>query len=90
MPIHFEQLWEKCENYHQKSGDKSTTTTILDELVMKISLYKALDAQTNLPDILQIKSRALGEILLTLTNLSAKDNINTYEALSLALQHRKG
>jgi hypothetical protein len=90
MPLHFEELWEKCENFHQESEDKSSPTMILEELMMKVGLYKAIAAQTEIPaeEAAKIKTRTLGEILLTLTNLSLKDNINTYEALNSALQYR--
>ena len=90
MPIHFEELWEKCENFHQEAGDKSSSLSIIEELLMKISLYKTIDAQADIPaeDCIKMKTRALGEVLLTLTNLSSKDSINTYEALNVALQYR--
>lgn len=90
MVLHFEELWEQCENFHQEIKDNSSASIIIDELLMKINLYKAVDvtSSVNLEDIQKIKTRTLGEILLTITNLSLKDNINTYEALASALQYR--
>lgn len=90
MVVHFEELWEKCENFHQEIKDDASLPSILDELLMKINLYKAIDAQNGLSteDLNKVKTRAFGEILLTLTNLSLKDNINTYNALVAALQYR--
>jgi hypothetical protein len=69
---------------------KIESSSILDELILKINLYKALDQKTEIADSERqtIKSRTMGEILLTLTKLSMKDNINVYEALSIAMQYR--
>ena len=88
--MHFEELWEKCENLHQEMGDKFSNEELLSQLTMKLDLYKTLDTRTEIPeeDRKQAKSRILGEILLTITNLSLKDNINVFEALGLALQYR--
>jgi len=88
--IHFEELWVKCENLYKDSLDKQTVSTIMDELAMKINLYKIIDSKQEVPveDRQKIKSRTMGEILLTLTNLSLLDNINVYEALSISQQYR--
>lgn len=90
MPIHFEELWEKCEKLHQACGANETVTDIIDELMMKINLYKVIDLKTEIPleERQKIKSRTIGEILLTLTNLSFRDNINVFESLSVAEQYR--
>ncbi len=90
MPIHFEELWERCEKFHQESNGSGSISSLVDELMMKLNLYKAIDEKTEIPEDerLKIKSRTMGEILLTLTNLSLKDNVNVFEALSIALQYR--
>lgn len=90
MAMHFEELWERCEKFHADASLGSSVQSVMEELVMKIGLYKAIDAKTEIPEDerQKLKSRTLGEILLTLTNLSVKDNINVYEALSIALQYR--
>jgi hypothetical protein len=87
---HFEELWVKCEDFQKEATAGSTVQGIIEELSMKISLYKAIDTKTEIPDEdrKKVKSRILGEILLTLTGLSLKDNINVYEALNIALQYR--
>lgn len=86
-PLHFEELWEKCEEFHKKEGDISPS---FDELLLKINLYKVIDLKSEIPEEerQKIKSRTFGEILLNLTELSLKDNINVFEALSVALQYR--
>jgi hypothetical protein len=90
MVLHFEELWEQCEKFHQEIKDESSASLIIDELLMKINLYKAIDVTSGVDpkDLQKIKTRTLGEILLTITNLSLKDNINTYESLASALQYR--
>lgn len=90
MPPHFEDLWIKCEELQKDAYSASTVQVIIEELVMKINLYKAIDTKTEIPaeDRQKVKSRVLGEILLTLTGLSLKDNINVYDSLNMALQYR--
>jgi len=82
--MHFEEVWEMCEKFHQEESKNATPCqTILDELMMKINLYRMVDsaADPSNEDKEKAKSRLYGEILLTLTNLSLKDNINVFEAL---------
>ena len=90
MVAHFEELWEQCENFQKDGGKVSDVPILLEELSLKLNLYQAIDAKTEIPveDRQKVKSRLLGEILLTLTGLSLKDNINVYEALNIALQYR--
>ena len=87
---HFENVWEQAENFHKNANLGADASQILDELNLKIELYKTID--TNKEHLKEessnIKSRLFGEILLSLTNLSLIDNINTFEALMLALQQR--
>lgn len=90
MAKHFEELWESCENFYKESRLITDSQTLLEELELKLNLYKAIDAKGELPeeDRQKVKSRILGEILLTLTGLSLKDNVNVYESLNIALQYR--
>lgn len=89
MTLHFEELWESCEKSHQETSKNDNISSIVDELMMKLNLYKLIDKKTEISkeDQQKIKSRTVGEILLTLTNLSLKDNINVFEALNIALQY---
>lgn len=88
--MHFEDLWEKCEELHRQANADLSTEALIDELMMKINLYQAIDAKIELSteDRQIAKSRTMGEILLTLTHMSFKDNVNVFEALSVALQYR--
>jgi hypothetical protein len=90
MLISFEELWNKSEEFQKNASKDTTTQNIIEELLLKLNLYKAIDLKTEIPEEerQKIKSRTLGEILLTFTCLSLKDNINVYEALSVALQYR--
>jgi hypothetical protein len=88
--ISFEDLWNKCEGFQKDASANTQVQQITDELVLKINLYKVIDAKQEIPEEerQKVKSRILGEILLAITCLSFKDNINIYESLSLALQYR--
>lgn len=90
MISHFEELWEQSENFQKEATASINVQSLIQELVLKINLYRAIDAKTEIPeeDRQKVKSRTMGEILLTLTSLSLKDNINVYESLNIALQYR--
>ena len=86
--MHFEELWEQCEQLQQEEINNKSLSVLVDELMMKLKLYQHLDTKTELPpeEVQSIKSRTMGEILWTLTKLSMKDNINVFEALGSAFQ----
>lgn len=90
MTVHFEDLWEKCELLHKDFVEQEDTQAIINELLIKLNLYKALDEKKEIPgeDLEKAKSRTFGEILLTLTNLSLKDSINVFDALATAYKYR--
>lgn len=90
MLISFEELWNKSEEFQKNVYKEITTQSIIEELILKLNLYKAIDLKIEIPEEerQKVKSRTLGEILLTFTCLSLKDNINVYEALSISLQYR--
>lgn len=90
MKNHFEELWEQCEKINQNNN--ADIPSILDEVIIKINLYKALNQKYNLPltkEEEKIKTHLLGEILFSLTNLSIKDNINVYAALYSSVMFRQ-
>jgi hypothetical protein len=90
MILSFSELWEKSEQFHKEIGPPDSAQ-LLEELLLKINLYKALEQKLETvasEDLEKTKSRLMGEILFTLTGLSLKDNINVFEVLSIALQHR--
>jgi hypothetical protein len=88
MPIHFEDLWVQCEKLHEESVKTDSISSLLDELAMKLNLYRIITDKPGEPsgELQKMKERAMGEVLLTLTKISIKENINVYEALSIAAQ----
>jgi len=90
MTNHFEDLWCDCESFQQNANPQATVPSIMEELMMKVGLYQAMDTKSQIPttDQQSLKERMMGEILLTLTHLSVIDNINVYQALAEALQFR--
>ena len=90
MTISFSDLWEKSEDHHKLSNNKSDNIQIVEELLLKVGLYKTVISNSEIPkeELEKVKVRLYGEILLTLTNLSLEDNVNVYEALASALQQR--
>jgi hypothetical protein len=81
--MHFEELWELAENFN-KENNESSLDDIINELLLKIQLYKA-SIPSKSEDLKEAKSFIFGEILLLLTSLSYKDNINVYTALKSSL-----
>ena len=86
--MHFEELWEKCEQAN--NSDSSESSHIIDELVMKVAVYQAINSKKELSDKdkKETKEKVMGEILFTLTNLSLKDEINVFKALFVSLKER--
>lgn len=91
MLKHFEHLWEDAENYYKDTSNATGVSSILEELVLKINLYKTIDESDKFPKDQKdkIKMHTFGEIVMTLAQLSLKDNINSYAALRTALQYKK-
>ena len=91
--IHFEELWDKCETFHKENASDESSADLVQELTMKLGLYSAIAQKSEITseDMEKAKSRLIGEILLSLTAISLKDNINVFDALYLALmQHSIG
>lgn len=87
--MHFEELWELCEKFYQDNDTHNSSQDIINEISMKMDLYRRLNQkEIDSEDLKKIKSRLFGEILLTLTNLSLTDNINVFEALFIAHRGR--
>jgi hypothetical protein len=85
----FDQLWEQAENQQARITAGQTNEQIIEELRLKINLYQTLSSSSIPAEEQQdIKTRTMGEVLLTLTKLSLKDNINVYQALQVAMRNR--
>lgn len=72
MPVHFETLWERAESLTKKLQ--------FSELESKLKIVEILKSSEDLDAVV------LGEILLHLCNLSRISNVNTYGALSDAME----
>lgn len=77
----FEELWEKSESLYK--NDPSTTSSIVQEIIAKLMLYRALHENTGLDEKQkqEAKYHLMGKVLSCMTHLSQKDNINTFAAL---------
>lgn len=86
--MHFEELWEKCEELHKEFSQDDQVASLIEKIILQLNLYKVAELKVEMPqeERQKIKSRVMGEILLTLTNLSLKDNINVFAALNSAYQ----
>lgn len=91
MPKHFEELWEEAEKLHQEINDEASSASLLDELIAKLSIYKVIDQNVKITaeEKAKLKSNTFGKILASLTNLSLKDNVNTYLSLQSAIDDLK-
>ena len=88
--MHFEELWDKSEDFHKKFSTDDTPEEILEKIKMTISLMQTIENKTDVSENFEkAKSHLLGEILFALTNLSLKDNIkmikNLFETLGFIL-----
>lgn len=82
----FEELWAKCEDFNKNT---SNTNDSINEILMKFNLYLSIDKKEMSSDEKnKLKNRVMGEILLSLSNISLLDNINIFAALHEAYQYR--
>jgi hypothetical protein len=82
----FEELWTKCEDFNKNT---SNTNDSINEILMKFNLYLSIDKKEISNDEKnKLKNRVMGEILLSLSNISLLDNINIFAALHEAYQYR--
>lgn len=91
MLNHFEELWEESEKTLHDEISVSSSEELIAEIIGKLSVYSALDTNSLFAedDKSRLKTHTLGKILLSLTKLSAKDNVNVFAALKTALDEAK-
>lgn len=91
MSNHFEDLWESAEKTLQEDTDVSDSASILKEIYSKLTVYTALDSNASMSqeDRSRLKIHIFGKILLTITQLSYKDNVDVYKALKSALDEAR-
>lgn len=86
----FSDLWNDSEKLLQLDIVDTDSTILVKELIAKINIYDQLSTQKNIPpqELNKLKTVCFGEVILCLTKLSSKDNINAYEALGNCLNIR--
>jgi len=91
MIKHFEQLWEDAEKINAEINDGTPVTALVEELIQKLGVYRILDQNDKVPadEKIKLKSHLFGKILVLLTNLSLKDNINVYASLNNSIEDLK-
>jgi len=92
--MHFEELWEAVESLHKGINPKDISlTSILDQISIKINLFKLVAGQETTQQIKEEQDKAkemlMGEILMTMANLSLLTNIDVGKALSNAYRSKQ-
>lgn len=90
----FNELWEEAEKLLEAETQISSVDDLLKEAVGKFSaldMLNTLSSKESMPieDVLRLKTNAMGKLLLVLTQISAKDNLNVYAALRGAIDDKK-
>lgn len=81
--IHFEQLWEMCEKISSSNfiDDKEIIgriTSVIDEIK---DIYLVAPSSKDKKIVQEIKSKALGRLLMNIAALSNKENIDIYSSM---------
>lgn len=83
--ISYDLLYETSEQLYK--DDTSDVGSIIMELMAKLTFYRTLDAaDLNPEDKLKGKQQLMGNILMTLSHLTLRDNINIYAVHQEALR----
>jgi hypothetical protein len=80
---HFEEIWVEAENKLKSETELSTVEQICKEISAKIALYSSFTNYTE--DISFAKNQIFGEIMLLMTQITFKDNIDVYAALKAVM-----
>ena len=80
---HFEELWNESESL---VSDSTSLSDLSNELSMKIAILKAVLDSSDSVDInsLEYKNgvgKLFGEVLFTLSHISAKTNTNVFKSM---------
>lgn len=88
--MHFENLWEDAEKTLSDETNISSQEELIKEIEAKLTVYNLL-CKASMPeqDLFRLKTHTLGKIILAITQLSAKDNINVFAALKVSLDEAK-
>jgi hypothetical protein len=88
---HFEDVWVQSEQLFSDTIGNVKVGQIIMEMQAKLSVYKTISEQDKLDpaDLAKAKERLLGNIIMSLTKLSLKDNIDVFPALKGAIAEKK-
>ena len=94
--MHFETLWEDAEKSLQTETSISSFSELVKDAMSKLMVLDQLDVMVSKEssvlsndEKMRLKSNTLGKLVLSLTQISAKEGINVYAALKAALDDRK-
>ncbi len=86
--ISYDLLWETSEQLFK--DDQSDAGSIINELIAKLSFYKTLDtSELAQEEKNKAKQFVMGNILMTLSHLTLKDNLNIYPIHKEAIAAQK-
>lgn len=87
---HFEDLWCKGESVSNQLNSSPDNSPLLEELSLKINLYKTICLNVSMKDEEKQKTKEFifGEILLSLCGLSYSDNVDVYKALATVIKYK--
>ena len=88
MSYTFEDLWNDAETTMAPETQQCSLQEIIKELEAKLSIFNTVSQNTSMKeeDRLALKARVFGKIMIVLTKLTLKDNINVYSVLQTALK----
>lgn len=91
MNQHFEEVWEDAEKLMSEETAQRFTKSIVMELTAKFGLYEAIDLNEKLSteEKQKLKAHLMGTLLVTIAQLSLKDNINVFESMKLAIEEKR-
>jgi hypothetical protein len=91
MHQHYETLWESAEQELATQTAKLSTQELINQLILQLTAYQKLDQAEETPADLKtgLKTQWFGEVLLSLTQLSYLEQVNTFTALETALERAK-
>lgn len=87
MIKHFEDLWGAAEKSFQNDLNIENEV-ILNKASINLNLFKTLSKYPATEDLDKIKAHLMGELLLSLSHLSLKENIDVFYAMQLALKKK--
>lgn len=79
--IHFEDLWLRCEKLSPTADAQQALGQMAASIAELRDIYKVAEKSTDKRLVQGMKEKAVGRLLMTLTSLSAIENIDVYAAL---------